>query len=108
MRRCNWCDRWFKNKQAVRGHLRTCKEWIAVKAKGWRRTSVLVDALMCGNCRTGPAPGGHPGTSFDVDAAGGFCHTCNAPGHWVVCGKKRLTADQAQALGLAPGVHSPA
>ena len=28
MRRCLFCERWFKNKQAVRAHLRYCGEYL--------------------------------------------------------------------------------
>ena len=27
MRRCHFCGRWFKNKQAVRAHLKYCSEY---------------------------------------------------------------------------------
>ena len=27
MQKCNFCGRWFKNKQAVRAHLKYCQEY---------------------------------------------------------------------------------
>lgn len=33
MRRCIYCGRWFKNKQAVRAHLRHCDEYRATQSK---------------------------------------------------------------------------
>lgn len=34
MRKCIYCGRWFKNKQAVRAHLRHCEEYQAAQ---WKR-----------------------------------------------------------------------
>lgn len=34
MRRCSWCDRWFKNRQAVRAHLRHCEPYLDARAAG--------------------------------------------------------------------------
>jgi hypothetical protein len=33
MIKCYYCGRWFKNKQALRGHLRSCKPYIALKSE---------------------------------------------------------------------------
>lgn len=102
MRRCNWCERWFRNKQSVRSHLKWCGNWKAAKAAGHYPAKVLVDAYKCGTCWVGPAPGGHPGTLADVNSTGGFCTTCNAPGNWVVVGKRSLGVEEAARAGLNP------
>jgi hypothetical protein len=36
MRTCNHCGRWFRNKQAVRGHLKHCTVWNNSPAKALR------------------------------------------------------------------------
>jgi hypothetical protein len=41
-RQCNFCRRWFKNKQAVRRHLGFCIQWKIAKAGGQRS---LADGL---------------------------------------------------------------
>ena len=33
-RQCNFCDRWFGNKQAVRAHLKHCGPYRAARADG--------------------------------------------------------------------------
>jgi len=54
VRTCYWCGRWFTCKQAVRGHLQFCAEWIAeLEARERRGEEIILNA--------------HPGMQDDDD-----------------------------------------
>jgi len=54
MRKCEYCGRWFKNKQAVRAHLRFCTAYLRAKATSGIEGKYL-DAIPDGNVlRTNP------------------------------------------------------
>jgi len=95
MRQCNWCDRWFRNKQAVRGHLRCCKEWKVEKKRSHRRKYEHVKVYKCGTCWSGPIPGGYAATQADIDAVSGHCPTCQVPGRWIVVGNRTFPVDRS-------------
>ncbi|RMH36310.1 MAG: hypothetical protein D6689_22720 [Deltaproteobacteria bacterium] len=53
MRRCQFCDRWFRNKQAVRAHLRFCAPYLQARADGTSPTPArLVERTYyrCAGC----------------------------------------------------------
>lgn len=43
MRKCVYCGRWFKNKQAVRAHLRHCEEYRIAQLKRMQSEGDMAD-----------------------------------------------------------------
>jgi len=59
-RKCNFCQRWFQNKKAVRAHLQFCEEYL-IKKK-------LIDMWVCEDC----------GFIVKKDPPRGICPSCGA------------------------------
>ena len=60
MRRCNFCFRWFKNKQAIKAHLQFCESYLFKKG--------LIDVWVCENC----------GNEVKREPPRGPCQECHA------------------------------
>ena len=94
MRQCHFCERWFKNKQAVRRHLGFCKDYLTASydEKPWRR----VELLQCAHCKQAYGDDITPKITSDemhelVDMYGG-CDICGT-NLWARAGWKREPVD---------------
>ncbi len=91
MRRCRFCDRWFKNKQAVRRHLGYCKDYLNAEHREvpWRRERLF----QCDWCRhyqgTESTPVVTVEETHQIVATYGGCPSCGRNA-WVRVGWKRV------------------
>lgn len=93
MQTCHFCDRWFKNKQAVRRHLGYCKTYLnaEVDNRSWTREELW----QCAQCRERNGFANTDKVTFEamhqLQAACGGCPHC---GHryWQKAGWRRVPA----------------
>jgi len=56
MRKCPYCGKWFKNKQAVRGHLKSCPFYTKTIRKSEEAKLELLLKLLLWICKTDKLP----------------------------------------------------
>lgn len=87
MRQCNFCDRWFRNKQAVRAHLKHCGPYRSARADGTSPPPTrYVDKTFyrCASCQSFEAE------QEDVHAQHIYgCPVCGCR-EWIILGTKKV------------------
>ena len=96
MRTCNFCERWFKNKQAVRRHLGYCKEYLNAerRERPWTRVELYQCAACVTNYGTDYTPTVTHEEMHEQAATHGGCGFCGR-NEWRRAGWKRVPIEAA-------------
>ena len=90
MRRCHFCERWFKNIQAVRRHLGYCRDYLTAESTApWTREALY----QCAQCREQLGFSGTDRVTREemhaMALTGGGCPMCQTNA-WVPAGWRRV------------------
>lgn len=102
MRQCRFCERWFKNRQAVRRHLGYCQLYLEAPrpAETWTRAPVV----QCEQCVVAVGPDHTQRVTqeemHEFHAEYGGCPSCSGQ-TWVDAGWRRVRVT-APAVGSVP------